>query len=89
VNKDPSFDSVSLFDCRIPKLHRTLWRKFPEIDWENERAIVFGTKLNSRCEFLQELLILSADRSPSDHTTTSSIHCTAPARPLRQSTWVL
>jgi hypothetical protein len=69
VNKDASFDSVSLCDCRIAKVLRTLSRKFPGIDWENGRAIVFGTQLNGRCEFLQQLLILSADRSPSNHTS--------------------
>jgi hypothetical protein len=47
VDKDASFDSASLFDCCLAKLLRTLWRKFPGIDWEDERAIVFGTQLNS------------------------------------------
>jgi hypothetical protein len=68
VNKNASFDSDSFFDCLIPKLLHMLRRTFPGIDWVNERAIVFGTQLISRCEFLQELLILSADRSAIFHT---------------------
>lgn len=69
VNKDATFDSVFLPDCRIAKLLRTLWRKFVIIDWVNERAIVFGTQLNRSREFFQELSILSADRRPSAHIT--------------------
>jgi hypothetical protein len=69
VNKDATFDSMFLSDGRIAKLRRTLWCKLSGIDWVNEGAIVFGTQANRSCEFFQELLILSANRSPSAHIT--------------------
>jgi hypothetical protein len=93
VNKDASFDSISLFDRRIAKLPRMLWRKFPGIDWENKRAIVFGTHLNRRCEFLQELLILSAYCSPSAHMALPRRSIAQPRQGRRggrwKSTWIL